>query len=331
MTVRLIATVLLLAAAACAQFENGSSDLARRVRIRIAFDDHGSCNAATRVVLTGNMGFAFGEGSVNGECVAEFFDVPPGRYRVSIQGEDAANADQGDVEVNPVISQDLEVRARHGQGSDPARWVGSASFVAVADLKMPASAAKEFEKAGRLIEKQNWEKASEHLRKGLATYSTYAAGYNNLGAIYVRLGNIPQAREAFQKAVGLDDRLAAPYVNLARLSFMEKDYPTAESFLQKAIGLAPAENVDELILLAYSELFDKHLNDAIRTSQQGHALRFKQHVVLHLVAASAFEQQARVADSIQELQMYVSEEPNGPQTERVKRAMATLQAQIAAH
>ena len=330
MTVRLVAVVLLLAAAAHGQFESGSSDMARRVRIRIAFDDHGSCNSSTRVVLTGNMGFAFAEGSVDGECVAEFFDVPPGKYRVSIKGENAANADPGDVEVNPVIIQELEVRARRGQGSDPARWLGSASIVSVADLKMPASAAKEFEKAGRLIEKQSWEKASEHMRKGLATYSTYAAGYNNLGAAYVRLGNVSQAREAFQKAIALDDRLVPAYVNLARVSFIEKDYPGAESFLQKAIGLAPAENADELILLAYAELIDKHLNDAIQTSQQGHAMQLRQHAFLHLVAASAFEQQNKIADSIPELQLYVREEPNSPQAERVKNAIATLQSQIGA-
>lgn len=331
MTVRLIAVALSLVGAAFAQLESGSLEVARRVRIRIAFEDHGSCNPSTRLVLTGSMGFALAEGSVSGECAADFFDVPPGRYHVTLKGGDAQNADEGEIEIQSTISQDLQISARHTQASDPIHMAGVSSVISITDLRVPAAAAKEFAKASRLIESQSWEKASDHMRKGLATYPTYAAGYNNLGAVYVRLGNIPQAREAFQKAVGLDDRLVAPYVNLARLSFMEKDYPEAESFLQKAIGLAPADNVDELVLLAYAELFDKHLNDAIRTSQQGHALRFKQHVVLHLVAASAFEQQGRVADSIQELQMYVSEEPNGPQTERVKTAMATLQTQIAAH
>src|SRR6266566_4083744 len=108
MTGRLIASVLLLLGPACAQFARGSSDLVGRLRVRVAFGDHAPCNSSTRVVLTGAMGFALAEGSVNGECMAEFSDVPSGRYRVTVLGADATNADDGDVEVNSVINQDLE-------------------------------------------------------------------------------------------------------------------------------------------------------------------------------------------------------------------------------
>ena len=329
MTFRLIGSLLLFAAAAHGQLESGSSDIARRVRIRIEFEDHGACSSSTRVELTGSMGFALAEGSVSGECVAEFFDVPAGRYRVTVRGADVANADEGEIEISSAITQDLQVWAKHKQPSDPVQAAGALSIISVADLKMPAGAAKEFEKAGHLVQKQDWQKASEHMRKGLAEYSTYAAGYNNLGAVYVRMGNVAQAREAFQKAVDLDDHLVAAFMNLARVSFMEKDYPGAESLLQKATGIAPAENADELILLAYAELIDKHWNDAIQTSQQGHAMKLKQHAFLHLVAAHALEQQAKIADCIQELRLYVGEEPTGPQTEKVKNAIATLQTQVA--
>lgn len=329
MTFRLIAVVLFLVSGACAQFENGSPDMARRVRIRVAFRDYAACDSSTRLVLTGNTGFTLAESSVNGECIAEFRDVPSGRYQVSVKGEDATNADEGDVEVSPVISQNLEVHAKHTQGSDPVNSLGTGSFVSVAELKMPSGAAKEFEKAGRLIEKRDWQKASNRLQKGLAAYSAYAGGYNNLGAVYLHLGNIPQAREALEKAIVLDDRLVPAYVNLARLSFIEKDYPAAETLLDKAIGLARPANSEELILLAYAQITDKHLKEAIQTSVQGHTMQLKQHSFLHLVAANAFEQQGKIADSIQELRMYVSEEPNGPQAGKVTSAIATLQAQIA--
>ena len=70
MTGRVIAVVFLLLGTACAQIESGSSEVARRVRVRIAFSDHAPCDSSTRVVLTGAMGFALAEGSVNGECTA---------------------------------------------------------------------------------------------------------------------------------------------------------------------------------------------------------------------------------------------------------------------
>jgi tetratricopeptide (TPR) repeat protein len=275
------------------------------------------------------MGFALAEGSVDSECTAEFSDVPSGRYRVSVRGADAANADEGDVEVNSVIAQDVEVRARHTEQSGPNQWARHASFVSVTELAVPSSAAKEFEKANRLIAKQDWAKATERLQKGLAKYPKYAAGYNNLGAVYSHLGNHAQAREALQQAIALDEHLAAAYVNLGRLSFLEQDYPTAESQLTRAVSLQPATNADELFLLAYAQLADHHLDQALETSREGHA-KFNQHAFLHLVAANAYEQQKKITDSMSELKLYLNEEPTGPQAEKVRQALATFQAQTAA-
>lgn len=330
MTGRLIAVVLLLLGTTCAQIESGSSEVARRVRVRIAFSDHAPCDSSTRVVLTGAMGFAMAEGSVNGECTAEFSDVPSGRYRVTVRGTDTANADEGDVEVTSVVAQDLEVRAKHTEGSDPSSWAAKASFISVKDLGVPSNAAKEFEKASRLIAKQDWAKAKERLQKGLALHPNYATGYNNLGAVYSYLGNNAQAREALQQAITLDDRLTPAYVNLGRLSFLEKDYSSAESLLTKAINMAPAESADELFLLSYAQLADHHLDQALQTSRQGHAAKLNRHAYLHLVAANAYEQQNKITASLSELQMYLSEEPNGPRGEKVRTAIATLQAQVGA-
>jgi tetratricopeptide (TPR) repeat protein len=277
------------------------------------------------------MGFALPEGSVNGECTAEFYDVPSGRYRVTVRGTGTTNADEGDVEVNSVISQELEVRGRHTQESDPNRLAARAAFISVTELGVPSNAAKEFEKANRSIAKQDWAKAAERLHKGLAIYPKYAAGYNNLGAAYSHLGNNAQAREALQQAISLDDRMAPAYVNLGRLSFLEKDYSRAESLLTTALSLAPAENADELFLLAYAQLTDHHLDQALQTSQQGHAGKLNHHAYLHLVAANAYEQQSKIADSMAELQIYLSEEPNGPQAEKVRKALATFQVQTPRH
>jgi regulator of sirC expression with transglutaminase-like and TPR domain len=51
---------------------------------------------------------------------------------------------------------------------------------------------------------------------------------------------------------------------------------------------------------------------------------------LHLVAANAYEQQNKIAQSISELQTYLSEEPTDSRGEKVRNAIATLQAQVAA-
>jgi len=219
-----------------------------------------------------------------------------------------------------------EIVRRHTEKPASTYWVPANSFVSAADLRMPSNAAREFEKADHLIAKREWEKAAERLRKGLAIYPRYAAAYNNLGALYSQLGYNTEAREALQKAIALDDRLAPAYGNLGRLSFVEKDFPSAESLLTKAISLAPAPNADELFLLGYAQLTDHHLDEALQTSRQGHGEKLNHHASLHLLAANAYEQQNRISDCISELQFYLNEEPNGISAEKVRQALAMLQA-----
>lgn len=329
MTQRLIAIFFLLAGLARAQVDRGLSDSVRQLRIRVAFSDS-ACDSSTRVTLVGNMGVGLGESAVNGECVAEFFDVPSGWYRVTIKGPDARNADNGNIHIDPLMPHEVEVRATHTRGSDMNGATAGASFVTVKDLQMPTRAAKEFDKANQLIEKRDWEKAYVHLRKGLAEYSQFAAGYNNLGAIYVHLGKLPLAEEALQKAIALDDRLGAAYVNLARIRFLQEDYSGAESYFDKAIEVAPIQNSDELSLLAYAELADTHLSQAIATSNQGHAMQLKQHAYLHLVAARAYERQAKISDSISELRTYLIEQPSGEQSAKVRSAISTMEKELLA-
>ena len=323
MTDRLAAVVLLLVGTSFAQFEIGSKDVVRRLRVQLAFSDSG-CDFSTRVVLNGDMGER-AEGSVDGECRAEFFDVPSGTYRVVLRGNDATNADDGNVQVNSFGIQDVEVRAKHTK-SDPTNWAAHASFISVEELRVPPNAAKEFAKANRSITKQDWAKASDSLRKGLAVYPNYAAAYNNLGAVYSRMGNKPEARQALQHAIELDDHLAAAYVNLGRINFLDKNYPDAESLLSKAIALEPAANADELFLLAYAQLNDHHLEQALQTSRQGHDSGFAQHGFLHLVAANALEQENKIPECMTELEAYLREEPGGPQAEKTKKALAILQS-----
>lgn len=208
----------------------------------------------------------------------------------------------------------------------PTYWVPAAAFVSATDLRMPSGATREFRKADHLIAKQEWVKAVERLRKGLAIYPGYAVAYSNLGALYSRLGDNTDAREALQQAIALDDRLAPAYVNLGRLSFVEKDFANAESLLNRAISLTPAQNADELFLLGYAQLSDHHLDEALQTSRQGHAGKLNHHAFLHLVAANAYEQQNRINECIAELQLYLSEEPTGSSVPKVTEALATLQA-----
>jgi len=329
MTGRTAVLLLFSLTAAFGQTNLGSQELARRVRVHVALPNHAQCDSSTRVTLTANSGFTVSRSSVNSECIAEFTNLPATRYRVTVTGGDIANADDGEIEINPSITKEIEVRARYTGRSVSNYGVAASSFVSVRDLAAPSSATKEFDKAERLIAKQDWTKAMERLRKGLAIYPNDAAAYNNLGAVYSHMGNTSEAREALQKALSLDDHLSQAYVNLGRLSFLDKDYAGAESLLNKALSLAP-QDAEVFTLLAYAQLSNQHLDQAIATSQRAHASRLDRHAYLHVVAANAYEQQGKIGDSISQLELYLNEEPTGWRSDKVREAVATLQTRASA-
>lgn len=326
MTGRVLVPFLLLGCAVFAQIDRGAANTVARVRVRVAFPDHAPCSASTRVQLSGNSGVPLAEGSVNEECIAEFFDVPPGRYRVTVTGNDVGNGDEGDVEIGSVVVQEVEVKAR--RKADSTGNLSADAFISVSDLGVPAPAAKEFDKANHLIAKQDWTNAAKRLQKAVAMYANYAVAYNNLGVAYSRVGNVKDARVSLQKAIALNDHLALAYVNLARVDLLEKDFPHAESLLDKASSLGPP-NASQLKLQAYAQLMDQHFDQAIDTAHRAHNAQVPAHVFLHLVAAHAYANENKIEDSISELRTYLSEEPAAPRADEVKKSIAALQTQLA--
>ena len=326
MTGRSLLPFLLFVGVSSAQIDRGPAESVVRVRVRVEFSDHAPCGTSMRVQLSGNSGVPLAQSSVSGECIAEFFDVPPGRYRATVTGNDVANGDEGDVEIGSVIVQEVEVKAR--RKADSAGDMTVAAFISVSHLGIPASAAKEFDKANHLIARQDWPNATKRLQRAVAMYPNYAAAYNNLGAAYSRMGSIADARTALQQAISLNDHLAAAYVNLARVDILEKDFPDAESLLDKASSLGPPD-ANQFKLLAYAQIMDRRFDQAIDTAHRAHVSQVSAHAFLHLAAAHAYEQERKIGDAMAELQTYLSEEPAAPRADEVRRAIATLQTQLA--
>lgn len=322
---RRLMILLLLLGTARAQFNTGSPGMVGHVRVQIVFNDNASCDSSTRVELAGSTGFILDESSVDARCIVEFMDVPPGNYHVKAVGGEVATTDSVDFAVSRGLTQEVEVRAKRTGTSETQRFA-AAAFVSVSELGIPATAQKEFEKANRLISRQEWAKATERLRKAIAIYPNYAAAYNNLGGVYFHNGDMAQAREALQKAIVINDHMAMAYVNLGRLSYRAKDFAGVEGFISKALTLS-APDTDELTLLAYAELADGHLDHVIQTSADAHRSQLNNHAYLHVVAAKAQELLGKNDAAVAELRQYLSEEPAGRRAERVRTMLAKFQVQ----
>jgi Tfp pilus assembly protein PilF len=315
MTSRVCIIFLLLSRFALAQFDGAS----HRVRVRVAFAN-GVCDASARVRLSGRSGPA-SEAVPNDRCEVEFM-VPDGTYRLHVFGRGFAVNDS--VITTSPGSTDLEVKVTPRDDSMHMVSMALSPLVSVADLRAPAKAHKELEKASKQIGQKDFAKAIRTLQQTIERYPAYADAYNNLGTIYAHLGDREREREALEKAISLNDQLAPAYANLGRLELVTGDFEAAERSLQKASSCDPLDGIT-LLLLAYSQFMQKNIDAAIETSRQAHALR-STHAFVHQIAARAFEQKRDVNSAIAELQLFIKEEPSGPRADSARKELAIVQA-----
>jgi Flp pilus assembly protein TadD len=100
------------------------------------------------------------------------------------------------------------------------------------------------------------------------------------------------------------------------------DFPAAETILNRASEFDASSPIIP-VLLAYSQLMDQHLDDAIVNSRRAHALRGS-HAIAHHVAARALEQKGRTQEAIGELETFLKEEPSGRRAESARKELAGL-------
>lgn len=198
------------------------------------------------------------------------------------------------------------------------------SFVSASDLAAPIRARKELDKAVEMIRKHDLQQALQNLTKAIAIYPHYALAYNNLAAVYSRLGDSARGNQALQQAISIDPNLELAYLNLGRLDLHDSQYPAAEAALNKAVALNSHDPV-AMVLLSYSEFMDRAFDAAIATSRKAHLLE-EPHATAHRVAAFAFEMENQGPNAIAELETFLQEQPSGPQADEARKEMKELKA-----
>jgi tetratricopeptide (TPR) repeat protein len=326
MTYRLFVVFLLFVTPAVAQFDNAQSNQSRSVKVRVVLPEGSACDNQTHVSLVSGMGVTMGETSTQGDCSAEFPNVPKGTYHLLVSGHGSGEAGSESFEVGTQDTQEFEVRVNPSAKSDREATNGpGGALVAASELNIPKKAKKEFDRANDSMAVENWSQALERLNRAVTIYPGYVDAYNNLGVVYARVGDRAHEREVLQKAISLNDHYAPAYVNLARADIAEQKFAHAETLLDRATAIDPTD-VITMVLLANVELRTRHFAQVIDTCGRAHANGQVQHSTVHYLAALAYEQQNRLPDALAELKLFLKEEADGPQATAARKEMAALRA-----
>jgi tetratricopeptide (TPR) repeat protein len=301
--------------------------LSGNVHVHVTYPDDRAPGIQMKVALIGD-GNQIAETFTNDQGQAQFVNVAVGNYQVSVSGSGIQTTTSDTFEVDARKgTQSVFVRVKPAETADTKTVKGASATVAANDLKVPRKASQAFDKATKLIAKQQWQPAIDQLNKALALYPSYAEGYNNLGVVYARLGDTAKEREAFQRATAANNHFAPAFVNLARLEMKQHNFAAAEADLNKAASADPTD-VRTLALLAQAQLLDVHYEDAIASARKVHSLPHNSYALVHYVAARACERLHRLSEAVSELGLFLSEEPTGERASAARHEMAALQHQL---
>jgi tetratricopeptide (TPR) repeat protein len=320
----LLISVLLFHAQVSFAFQMGHGSGNLSVRVTDMDDRPIGMQALVQLVASGSASVSK-EGYCTNEGLVSFTSVAGGTYHLLVSGDGLERTDSGSFEVDERKgSQSIFVRVKKIEDTKSSGGGGPA--VNLRDINVPEAASKEFDQASEAMGQQDWSKAVTHLNRAVAIYPKYVEAYSNLGAAYQHLGDAAQERQALQKAIDLDGHFAPALMNLGMLSIVEKKYPEAEDLLGRG-SVADPTNPQILMLLAQAQLLTGHFDQVIASKVKLHAIpHHEKYAKVHYIAARAFEHENRASDAATELQTLLTEQPDGPLADAVRKELTNLHA-----
>src|ERR1051326_5712095 len=241
-----------------------------------------------------------------------FRNVSIGTYTISVT---TLGYDSTSVEFDSNMPFPLEVAlsrtVRHGQ-PDPA-------VISAREYMLPEAARKEFDRAQKESRQGNCVKAIQHFENGL-NLVPQASAFNDLGNCYRKLGKLSSAEASFKHAVELSDSVYVA-LNLAEVYTAQKRFDEARAVLETAAARNSA-NGDAYYGLALVYFKQEKLEDAESAALQANA-RIHRIADVHLLLAKIYAQK-NPAGVVEQLELYLSEAPNGLESKRVREVLQKI-------
>ena len=305
-----------------AQFGRGGTPRQVELVVRVFYEGgQRPAGAWLTVQLMDGFGSIEAEKLTNQEGMAQFQTVT-GIHRLRVTGPGIVEYNSR-LEIEDVETRRMEiVRVRPKPDAAPMGPPGEGT-IPVVRLKVPDKARKEFNKGMHALEHKDWAEAKKRFESAIALYPDYDLAYNGLGAAAMGLEDVEGGRRAFEKAINLNQNYSGAYRNLARILFAERKYAEAENALTKSLEGEPL-NTWALTYLAYAQLLTHKFDQAIISARKVHTLPHEGFANAHFIAARALEATRRSEQALAEYQLYLKEDPNGPNAARAREAVTRI-------
>ncbi len=293
--------------------DSGSADRSRET----------SSNFQIRVQLQDSFGVTLEEASPSSEGTVVFKVRNGSEFRLRVFGPEIEEVFVERIEPAFGGSMVAVSLRRRGQAS-PSTKIAKTPIAAVR-LNIPAKAQKELDKGSQALANSSLDDARRSFEKAIEIYPNYDLAFNNLGVTLMQQGDIEGGRKAFEKAIELNGTFARAYINLAKLELAQKKYANAQVFLAKALIGEPL-NAQAVFLSAQAHFFSEEIDAVITDVKKLHNLPHAQYGLAHYLAGKSYAAKGLSSEAVQELEMFVAEDPRDPNIPAAKKLLTHLRS-----
>ncbi len=249
-------------------------------------------------------------------------NLPRGTYDIAVD-EEGYEASQTSAQLDgPSAKLVVYLRSRSG----PIRQ--SRYTVSVRELKIPGKAGDEFQKGLERLAKNDLASSLSHLTKASQAFPGYFEAYYNIGVVETMLGHTNEAAKAFQTSIDLSGgRYALAEFGYGHLLCQEGRPDEAEKIIRRGLEVEDAAAEGYVVLgEALTQL--KRLDEAEKSEQEA-LLRNPNYAGAYLVLSDVADGKRDYRAEIENLDIYLKLQPNGPGSAQARKVRAGAQKMLA--
>jgi tetratricopeptide (TPR) repeat protein len=249
-------------------------------------------------------------------------NLPRGTYDIAVD-EEGYEAAQTSAQLDgPSAKLVVYLKGR----SAPIRQ--SSYTVSVRELKIPGRAQDEFQKGLQRLAKNDPAGSLSHFTKASQAFPGYFEAYYNKGVAEMTLGHRDEAIRAFQTAIDLSGgRYATAEFGYGYLLCQEGRPVEAEKIVRRGLEVEDASPQGYVILgQALKQL--NRLDEAEKSAHEA-LLRNPNYAGAYLVLSDVAERKGEYRAEIEDLDIYLKLQPNGPGSELARKVRIAAQRMLA--
>jgi tetratricopeptide (TPR) repeat protein len=249
-------------------------------------------------------------------------NLPRGTYDIAVD-EEGYEAAQTSAQLDgPSAKLVVYLKGR----SAPIRQ--SSYTVSVRELKIPGRARDEFQKGLQRLAKNDPAGSLSHFTKASQAFPGYFEVYYNRGVAETTLGHMDEAIKAFQTAIDLSGgRYAKAEFGYGYLLCQEGRPLEAEKVIRRGLEVEDASPQGYVILgQALKQL--NRLDEAEKSVHEA-LLRNPNYAGAYLVLSDVAESKGEYRAEIEDLDIYLKLQPNGPGSELARKVRIAAQRMLA--